>query len=464
MTSEGDSASMLAESGGSADAGVAAVSVPEEGRSSRRSKPIQALTRFSGQGALLVLIACYALQTLSPLRLNTDSIVLLSMADAAAHGGGFLDQGHNTVFPPGYPALLAVLLRSGLGHSSVIVGMNLLLLLGGLFVGHRILSKRFFRSRATSFKVCSLSLLSYVFVKHFTMPVTDVAFFGIAMGCLAVVDHASTLKWGKEFVAFALPGWGLAILSIMMRRIGVALIPALVYAVVCSPEAKRRLKGIPVRNRFSVAAVLTTAALGTVLAVLSTSTLTDFTGAVGKSRLRTVLFQIPLYRVTELGELAINAPASKLPAAAQVVVPVIGLAALSMIIGGLLTKRRDFGAVEVFFGSYLCVLFAWPYYDVRFWLPVVPLLIGYSGLAIRQANDRKHVAVVASIYCSAFVLAGAVALGFSTRISLARSKFPDLYGDRSFRSSYCAAFQTCSGPYSANEADPKVVKLLRMYR
>jgi hypothetical protein len=69
------------------------------------------------QGLLLLLAICFGLQVFSPLRLNYDAIVLLSMADSATHGYSFLDDGQQTVFPPGYPALLAVLVRVGLAHS-----------------------------------------------------------------------------------------------------------------------------------------------------------------------------------------------------------------------------------------------------------------------------------------------------------------------------------------------------------
>jgi len=455
---------MLAQSEGSTDPRVGAVHDSEDGQSSRRLTPFDALMRRTWQCALLLLIACYALQIFSPLRLNTDSIILLSMADSVAHGGGFLYQGHKTVHPPGYPALIAVLLKFRLGYSSAIIGMNLILLLGGLFSVYRILGRRFFQNKTTNLIVCSLSLLSYVFVKHFTMPLTDVAFFGIAMCCLAVMDYAATLKWGRQFVAFVLVGWGLVVVSITMRRIGVALIPAFLYLLISSPEIRRFLKNIPVRIRFVVAILLIVAVLGTVLVVSNTSTLLDFTSVVGRSRLPDILSRISVYRVTELGELAINAPTSKLPAAVRVVVPWFGLAAFVLIIGGLLTKRQTLGTVEVFFVSYLCVLFAWPFYDARFWLPVVPLLIGYLGLAIRQAIDRTLVAAAAATYCLAFVLIGAVALAFSTRISLAGPKFPDLYGDGSLRPSYCAAFQTCSGTYLADKVDPVVLHLLRTFR
>jgi hypothetical protein len=56
------------------------------------------------------------LQIFTPLRLTTDAVTLLSMGESAVHGGGFLDDGKKSVFPPGYPAMLAFLLRLGLAH------------------------------------------------------------------------------------------------------------------------------------------------------------------------------------------------------------------------------------------------------------------------------------------------------------------------------------------------------------
>jgi hypothetical protein len=67
---------------------------------------------------MLFLTFWYVLQVFRPLRLNNDAFVLLTMAESAAHSGGFSDSGQ-TVFPPGYPALLAVLIRAGLPRSWV---------------------------------------------------------------------------------------------------------------------------------------------------------------------------------------------------------------------------------------------------------------------------------------------------------------------------------------------------------
>lgn len=110
------------------------------------------------------------LQVFSPLRLNTDATVLLSMGESAARGGGFLDSGQKTVFPPGYLALLAVLLRVGLAHPWVIVGLNLVFLSTGLVAAYSLLIREFFEDKAVVLIICSFFLPSYVVVKHFTIP------------------------------------------------------------------------------------------------------------------------------------------------------------------------------------------------------------------------------------------------------------------------------------------------------
>ena len=93
------------------------------------------------------------------------------MGESAAHGGGFLDSGRETVFPPGYPALLAILLRLGLAHSWVIVGLNVVFfLLVGLFAPYSLLIREFFEDKTVAPMICSFFLLSSVVIKHFTLP------------------------------------------------------------------------------------------------------------------------------------------------------------------------------------------------------------------------------------------------------------------------------------------------------
>ena len=114
------------------------------------------------------------------------------MGDSAAHGGGFLDGGQKTVFPPGYPVLLAMLLRLGLAHPWVIVCLNTVFLSAGLFAAYSLLIRRFFADKAVVLMICSFFLLSYVVIKHFPIPLTDVPFFCCCMCCLAVMSQATS--------------------------------------------------------------------------------------------------------------------------------------------------------------------------------------------------------------------------------------------------------------------------------
>src|SRR5579862_4317463 len=85
----------------------------------------------------------YLFQMVTPLRLDADTVVLLSVADSVAHGGGFLIHGRPTVFPPGYPAFVALLQRLGFAHNWVFVGFNVLSLFVGLWAVSHVLRRMF---------------------------------------------------------------------------------------------------------------------------------------------------------------------------------------------------------------------------------------------------------------------------------------------------------------------------------
>src|ERR1035438_5356150 len=177
----------------------------------RHTVTIRASVRYRfWQGVLLLLAICFVLQVFSPLRLCFDAVVLLSMGESAAHGGGFFDSGQKTVLPPGYPALLAVLVRVGLAHSWAIIGLNVVFLSVGLFAAHSLLIREFFEDEAVALMICSLFLLSFVVIKYFTIPLTDVPFFCCATCCLAVVSQTRRMDWNWRFVMLTAAAWLLA--------------------------------------------------------------------------------------------------------------------------------------------------------------------------------------------------------------------------------------------------------------
>ncbi len=80
---------------------------------------------------LISLSILYLLQLASPLRLNVDAIIFISMAESFINGHGFLYHGLPTHFPPGYPALLSFLDFLGLGYSWPFISINIAFLAAG---------------------------------------------------------------------------------------------------------------------------------------------------------------------------------------------------------------------------------------------------------------------------------------------------------------------------------------------
>lgn len=412
--------------------------------------------------SLLVLLAiCFLLQVFSPLRLNNDAITLLSMGESAAHGGGFLNDGQKTFLPSGYPALLAVLLKVGFAHPLVIVGLNMVFLSVGLFGAYCVLSREFFEDRALVLLICSFSLLSYVVIKHSTIPLTDVPFFCCSMSCIAVMSRARRIDSNLRFAVLASASGLLALAAMAVRTIGVALFPPLIFVIVSRLQWGSLPKEFSFRTKLIIAAVGVLVGGGATLLLATTNYWGFLIGVAKNANVPGLILQILSDRLMEFGELLGNFPTSKLPKELHFMVPWMGLLLLVVVLFGLATKRKKIGPTEVFLVCYIGILFAWPCYDARYWLPVIPLLIGYTGLTIKSLRFPK---AVIAIYCIAYATLGFGAIAYSSRITFAGSKFPDRYGDGNLRSTYCAALQSCQDGGDPSKVDAKVLRLLQEYK
>jgi len=419
-----------------------------------------AVFRFS-QSLLLLLAICFLLQVFSPLRLNNDAITLLSMGESAAHGGGFLDSGKETVFPRGYPALLAVLLTAGLAHPWVIVGLNMVFLLVGLIGAYSLLIREFFEERAVVLMICSFFLLSYVVIKHCTIPLTDIPFFCCSMCCLAVIGRTKNMDLSWRLVTLTSIAWLLAITAIAVRTAGIALFPPLVFMFAKGSGLKLLLERLSLRAKLIVLTVAALAGAVITYFISQTAYIQQLKDAVRASALPALALGILRYRVNELGELFGNFPLIKMPAELRVVVPWLGFVLLFLMLTGLATKLRKISPTEMFMVCYLGVLFVWPFNDARFWLPVIPLIFAYSLLAVRRLRIPK---TAIATYCVVFAMLGFGVIGYSTRITFSDGKFPYEYGDGSLKPTYCAAFQSCRDGNDSDKVDAKALRLLREYR
>lgn len=414
------------------------------------------------QGVIFLLAVCYLAQIFTPLRLSYDAEILLSMAESAAQGRGFLDNGQPTVHPPGYPALLAVLLKAGIAHPWVIVGVNGILLFVALGAAARVLRLRLLDDRPSVLSVCVLSLLSFIVIRHFTMPVTEITFFGVAMCCLAAMEYASASRFGREFLCWMLASWILTLASIAVRRIGVALIPALAWTMIFHPEAKMFLKCASNRLKAGAAFSVVAAGIGIAWTVAKTSTLREFSNLIRGYGILGAVLRILAFRLRELGEIAVNVPSGTLPASVRGIVPFLGMLFLALIFAGLFLKRKNFGPTGAFLCGYIAVLSLWAWRAPRFWLPVIPLLIAYARLAIQRILPQRLSAAVIALHGIIFAVLGVAVLAAAVRVSLTAPKFAEACaGEGDLRPTYCAVFHSCTDPGPIN---PRALHLLQTYK
>jgi hypothetical protein len=358
----------------------------------------------------------------------------------------------------GYPLMLAALEWSGLACSTGIIGLNLVMLAFGC-AGTAILLRQSFRLETSLISlVCAFTLLSWVFVKHVTLPLSDLPYFAIAMACLA------TLRWSiDQSSARRLIGLGggamLMIAAIAVRTVGIALIPALLVSCL-PPDGWGKLTGMLKRHPGPSAMLLLfliAAAVTGCIAVTQTLYFKEMTAQWPGWR------ELARIRLEDWGELVLNTSLAKLPGALQATVPWVGAAAALVACWGA-ARRARLDMVDAYAASYAAILLVWPYRDARFWLPIFPLLAGYASLAFERVSNRPLFRRTLGLYLAAFWLMGCVALFYSTRISLAGDRFAELYGGGIYRDSYRAvSAERAERRSDDGRGDPKLVRLIERF-
>ena len=414
--------------------------------------------------AIAILGAAYLIQIGTPLRLHNDAIVLLSMAESAAQGTGFLLHGAMTHQPPGYPAMIALLIRFGVLHPWIVVAINLIFLGIGLYSGFLLLT-RYFRLEVSNAQViCLMCLLSFVMVRHFTIALADICYLGVSLICLLAMGESWGARTATRNMVLLTAAGVLVIASIMLRRVGVALIPALAWTLAGHPETRDFLARLAIRKKAALGFGLIILSVLIAWTVVKTTTLIDFHKTIAGYTPTSAAKDIAGFRVLEVGELAANVPAVAAPPALRRALPWLGIAALALIACGAALKAKSFGPADVYFHSYVAILFVWPYYDPRFWLPVLPLMLGYSALALGRVLKREGARKMMAAYLAIFSVMGVTILTASAIISFSGPRFPDAYGNGQFRPTYCAAFRSCSAAYDPTQVDAGGLHLLLTYR
>lgn len=408
-------------------------------------------------GCLFLLVIGYLLQAVSPLRINTDSYRLLSMAVSAHQGEGYLVDERPDQFPLAYPFLIKVLLQTGMASSMSLVILNLICLLVGLVVLYTWCKPRC--DVTGSMLSIALVLSSWIMVKHVTLPLTELLYFAVSMLCLFFASlfwqRNGRRKWPFFFMAILLGYVGLN-----CRTVGLLLLPTLGGTVLFHKDIAPRIAQLLgfIRNHAFLACLLSSLAIpvsiGCLFLVMRSGWFSSqFTqkGSYFQNQLSAFerigivdfLLQNTRYRILEFGGVFSNIPGSKLPQLHWIRY-VMGMTGWGLVIHGawLLARARDLFVLPLYFLFYTALMLTWPHSDSRFWLPLLPLIALFSFRSVESlANRWRSIQIGTLLYVPVFVALGFVAVLFSTRISLSGTEFSELFGDGSTKMTYRYAFQ-----------------------
>ncbi len=381
--------------------------------------------------ALLAVCLLYLVQLRTPLRLTGDAIELLSMAASAADGHGFLDHGHKTHYPPGYPAMVVCLDRVGAARPWSLVGLNFLFLLVG-FVSAKYVARYYFQlSGNWGTATLLLTALSFALIKHFTLTLTDIPFLGLSLIAVALMVKAQN-ESGTSYYIFWAAAFSVSIVGVLVRPIAIALLPSLVWSL----GAHLGFGEILRLNRkilIGCATLTVVVACAVSVLLLHTKYVQEALSTLAHQGLGRGFRNILLFRVHEIGELFLNAPASKLGLLAPLVW-IFGATGTAALVA--CARRCRIGVVEVYLAAYLFIMLLWPYGDTRFWTPVLPLIFA-ELFSLAQpwtfTGWKKYVSVM---YAAVYALMGLAALAYSTWITFSGREFPRRFGDDHLRATY----------------------------
>jgi hypothetical protein len=356
-------------------------------------------------------VAVYCRALCGPLKMCGDAPGYVELAAFLLHGTPartIAAPGYPHYFPHGYPYLLIGLNAVGLANAPGIIGLNLICLAIGLWATRWLFLREFDLSREAAFAVLLLSAASSVFVQFASSAVSEMPFFAAATASVVCLERSARGGRGWRDWLFGILLCGVAI---YIRTAGVALIPAVVWATIRLPAIKRPLAS-PRRIWLAIPALL----LGG-LGVWSVagSHYVSVTTADGFARFKYApegyWMTAVARKVSHIGEMFSNQRATDYPLRYRDEFVLLG--ALCLIVCGLgwWSRRRRFGPVDAYVATYFVMIAAYPFWQLRLWLPIVPFLFAFALLGGRQfvaRSSRLRLPGVrlATAYVVAFVLLG----------------------------------------------------------
>jgi hypothetical protein len=404
------------------------------------------LTGGNPKQALFFKVNCF-----TPLRFHFDMIRYFAIKECIEIGCPPDSDAAKDYFPIGYTFLLLTLSKLGILKSFYLVLVNCIYLFTGLY-----LTKKIFEAEVSPFLFYTLALLNWTLIKFAVHPLSEMQYLFLSMSSLYFFySYTKNKKLSNLVFAFGLGG-----LAFLTRTVGVTLVFALIAGLLW--EYRKQLSLLIKRNK-----TLIFITIGILIAVLIFSRqlgLDHYTGVMSKQfKDGTGLLTIFGWHFTELTEISLNLSIARINALFS-----SGLVKIAFIIGGFVfiaafiyllyfQKNRIPFIVKCYMAFYGLLLFNWPFYDPRFWVPVIPVMVA----VICQASYRgKWLKAALAIPLFIYICSGVVSIGYITYTSFNKEVLARKQANGVYRNEYEIHFYGKPQSDTAKHIDPFLVHLL----
>ena len=425
------------------------------------------------KGLLLLVGIAYCLQVVSPLRINTDSYRLLSMAVSAKEGHGYLVEGRPDQFPNGYPFVVKVCLQAGIANSAALIGLNLIFYSIGLFIIW-VLACRIQGVDLALIAVIWLAT-SWLIVKHVTLPLSDAGYFALSTAALFCLwkFYNGTLAAMWLWLVLAVV---LIYFALQFRTVGITLLPAAAASVTFHSSLRPFWVGLA-KHKPKIGgwlAIITTGGIACLIWVVQTDWFASqflakgsyFQSMIGYFERQGIIGFFGSnfgFRLLEMGEIAMNFPENKTPDARPLFYAIGMTGWVCVAIGAVWLLRRGMMPVVAYMIAYFGLMMAWPYYDTRFWIPLLPIFaLAVWGLLADLSTNNKAFRLYLTVIFAGYILLGLLALVFSSRISLSGPMVSEYFGEETTRMTYREALQN-GLPVEAKLVHPGKVEIIKLF-
>lgn len=408
------------------------------------------------RAVFLALAAVYLVNCLTPLRLCVDTIRYFGIKECIQYGCDPNSDAARDYMPYGYTVLLILLSKLGILRSASIVFINCLYLFTGIFLATAVtgLGNR-------KWLVLVLILLNWTMIKFVTHPLSEMQYLCFSLASIYFFKRFTEIRRISPLLLSFLAG----ILAFLTRSVGVALIASLVAGLLWL--YRKKVIGFLMKNKLVIGAL--------VLLVAGVFVFSKILGLNHYTGVMTDKFHQGVTRMTmitghfrEWGEVTMNTSIAKVAPhfphhLGDAFFIGMGILFVALFFYTLFFKKNAIpDIVRIYLLFYAILMFNWPFYDPRFWVPVLPLMAAVAVGALEKI-ENKGKRILRDLILLGYSALGIAAVGYMTYTSLHKEAFARSQANGVYRNEYETRFYGRPQSDTARKIDPMVMQILDRY-